>query len=253
MIIINADDFGLSKDINLAIFESFKSGLISSTTMIVNINDSFEDALNYVSSKKISNHQIGLHLNLEEGVPLTQGIRDIDFICNSEGHFFFNFRVKNRFFLDKYVKFCVQEELSAQIEKFIDNLGFLPSHVDSHNHTHTEFAMIRSLLPLMKDFKIQNIRLSRNIGPDIQGFKYLYKFFFNQMLKYYKFNTSDFFGDIVDFKGTKFLDGKTYEIMVHPSFNNQGVIVDLCGNSLHFKLSNLFGLEIPKLSSYKYL
>jgi predicted glycoside hydrolase/deacetylase ChbG (UPF0249 family) len=45
MIIINADDFGLSKPINKAILECFNNKYISSTSMIVNIEEPFKDAV----------------------------------------------------------------------------------------------------------------------------------------------------------------------------------------------------------------
>jgi predicted glycoside hydrolase/deacetylase ChbG (UPF0249 family) len=250
MIIINADDFGLSKDINSAIYEAFQKNLISSTSLIVNINESFNDALNYIISNKISNNNVGLHLNFEEGPPLTNNIRNIHFICNSDGNFYFNFRVINRFFYDNYIISCIKEEIEAQINKYIQYVGNYPSHIDSHNHTHTEFAMINCLLPILKDYKIYKIRLTRNIGDDINLLKFIYKKIFNNKLKANNFITTDFFGDLTDYKNFNFKKKSNVEIMVHPLYNQQKDLIDLCGNSLINKMNVLFGSNVPNLNSY---
>ena len=250
MIIINADDFGLSKDINAAIYEAFQNKLISSTSLIVNINESFNDAKKYIITNKISKDSVGLHLNFEEGFPLTNNIRNINFICNSEGNFYFNFRVANRFFYDKYINNCIQEEIAAQINKFREHIGDNPTHIDSHNHTHTEYAMINSLLPLLKDYKIYKIRLTRNIGDDINFAKLIYKKIYNFKLNFNNFITTDFFGDLIDYKEFNFLKPANVEIMVHPLYNEQKDLIDLCGNSLINKMNLLFGTNLPKLNSY---
>jgi len=250
MIIINADDFGLSNNINAAIYEAFQKKLISSTTLIVNIDQSFKDALNYIISNKISRDKVGLHLNFEEGTPLTQNIKNINFICNAEGNFYFNFRVTNKFFYDNYINNCIKEEIAAQINKFIDHIGDNPTHIDSHNHTHTEYAMINSLLPILNDYKIYKVRLTRNIGKDITFAKYLYKNIFNYKLKLNNFITTDFFGDLFDYKEFNFLKHSNIEIMVHPLYNQEKDLIDLCGNSLNLKMNLLFGYNLPNLNSY---
>ncbi len=253
MIIVNADDFGLSNDINSAIFKSFNQGIISSTTLIVNMNDSFQDALTYVNNGDISKNCIGIHLNLEEGFPLTQNIKNIDFVCNQDGKFYFNFRKKNRFYFDSYIKKCVQEEISSQIQFFKNNIGTLPTHVDSHNHTHTEFASINLLLPVLRDHKIEKIRLTRNIGTDINIFKNIYKKYFNYVIKSNNFISTDYFGDITDFSKFNFREDSNIEIMVHPILNKNFDIVDLCGNNLFNKINTLFKNNIPNFVSYSNL
>ena len=44
MLFVNADDFGLSHEVNMAIVEAFKKGLINNTTIMVNM-PGFEEAV----------------------------------------------------------------------------------------------------------------------------------------------------------------------------------------------------------------
>lgn len=65
-LIINADDFGYCDQRNLGIVESFRNGVISSVTLLVN-------ALKAPQAVQLSKqHEIplGLHLNLTEGCPV---------------------------------------------------------------------------------------------------------------------------------------------------------------------------------------
>jgi len=100
--------------------------------------------------------------------------------------------------MDELDTLCVQEELNAQLTLFKERFGFSPSHIDSHHHIHTEWAIMKCVVGLAKKHQINAIRLSRNIG-DIAGFKKkLYKGVFNKYLRYKGFKTVDFFGDITD-------------------------------------------------------
>jgi predicted glycoside hydrolase/deacetylase ChbG (UPF0249 family) len=45
ILIINADDFGISPQVNKVILNDFKNGLITSTTLLANM-PGFEDAVN---------------------------------------------------------------------------------------------------------------------------------------------------------------------------------------------------------------
>jgi len=65
-LIINADDLGWNPNRDLGIFELFEKNAISSASAVVNGVNSVEA----ISHAKKCKYQIGLHLNLTEGVPL---------------------------------------------------------------------------------------------------------------------------------------------------------------------------------------
>lgn len=62
-LIINADDFGFSKSINAGIIGAYKEGLISSTTIMINMPCA-SDAIS--KWKENSSLGIGLHVNLTQ-------------------------------------------------------------------------------------------------------------------------------------------------------------------------------------------
>ena len=72
--IVNADDFGLNQSVNRAIAESFRNGLCLNTTLIVNMP--YADEAVEIAYKEGFSDRVGLHLNLTEGVPLTEPIRE---------------------------------------------------------------------------------------------------------------------------------------------------------------------------------
>ena len=67
-LIVNADDFGLSKAINFGIVESHLEGIVTSTSMMITM-----PAVKHAKSlaKNIPDLGIGLHLNISLGKPLT--------------------------------------------------------------------------------------------------------------------------------------------------------------------------------------
>ena len=66
-IIVNADDFGISKEVNEGIVKGFQDGIISSTTVMANMPE-FEEAMNL--AKKNSKLGVGVHLNVIDGKAL---------------------------------------------------------------------------------------------------------------------------------------------------------------------------------------
>jgi predicted glycoside hydrolase/deacetylase ChbG (UPF0249 family) len=239
-IIVNADDLGYSTDINKAIIHSFESRLVARTSLLVNM-PGFEDAVRLVHAHPFLLGKVGLHLNLTEGHSLSSRIRSCKPFCDDLGRFIYQ-RQESRFFLPGQVQEIVYEEMRAQMEKAI-RAGIRPTHLDSHHHVHTEWAIMKLMIRLAREYGIRNIRLTRNMGK-VQGYsKLLYKGLFNTYLKHTTgIDCTDYFGDIDDlrsFMGKNPLKGKSFEIMVHPSLDEKQELVDLDGNPLEEKLEIL--------------
>lgn len=250
MIIINSDDFGASKEINLATYRAFQDGLISSASTLVNFRDGLDDAVGYVKSGKIDENAIGIHLNLSEGIPITERARNNDTLCN-EG-LFKGLDAIPRFIMDSDTKKCVYEELDAQINLFKEKFGFLPSHIDSHQHVHTRWAIFSSVGRLAKEHKINAVRISRTLNrPKDYKIKF-YKFLFNSFLRLNGFKVTDDFGDLDEAFYVGIKPNKKYEVMVHSKLSTDGFeIVDLDDIPLKLKLRKLKrGKELP-LVNYK--
>ncbi len=218
--IVNADDFGRTETVNRAIIESFEKGYISSSTIMVNM-PYFDEAVSLARRHKITK-QIGLHINLTSGKPLTEEICKLSTFVSEYGNFnsclFSSYRIK--FFLKPKEKRAVFNEVEAQIQKFLD-AGFTLLHADSHGHVHTFPAIQKVVNKVLKKYGFSSVRISRNLGIKKLPLK-IFKCFVN--LRFSPFsNNTDFFGSMFDvWKQADFLnqrDGVT-EIMLHPNYLN---------------------------------
>ena len=68
--IVIADDFGLSEEVNAAIVEAFDRGLLTGASIIANM-PAFEEACELAAEHGFQD-RVGTHLNLTEGTPLTE-------------------------------------------------------------------------------------------------------------------------------------------------------------------------------------
>lgn len=154
-LIINADDLGISKEVNQKIEECIKLGCITSSTLMANA-PAFDDGVRI--AKQYPQISVGVHLNLIEFSPLTN--RDVftkHGIVGNEGHF-----IEGAIFcitIDEELKNAVFEEWDAQITK-VEQAGLIPSHCDSHQHTHTIPALCDVLCKVLDKHNINHVRLA---------------------------------------------------------------------------------------------
>ncbi|MDQ0227340.1 chitin disaccharide deacetylase [Metabacillus niabensis] len=123
-LIVNADDFGLSRGVNYGIIESHKNGIVTSTTLMVNM----PAAKHAVSlAKKFRTLAVGIHLNLTVGKPIHPNVPSL---VNDKGYFH-----SKKDILNKANVFEIENEFRAQINEFY-RLGLDPTHLDTHHNLH---------------------------------------------------------------------------------------------------------------------
>ncbi|WP_243349643.1 carbohydrate deacetylase [Parabacteroides sp. FAFU027] len=222
-LIVNADDFGFSADVNQAITTVIKQQACSNTTLMVNMPATDEavglSVLNGFSDR------IGLHLNLTDGFPLTDPIRGQKLFCDSDGNFNTGFhRGIHRFYLNKKEEDAVRLEFSAQIEKYL-SYGFDLKHIDSHHHIHTNYSIFKILIPLLRKYEINSIRLTRNMFEEVSWGKNIYKRLLNNKIRQIAV-TSNYLGSISDFEKYRHRIPETsiVEIAVHPVLSEEGIL-----------------------------
>ena len=139
--IVNGDDFGVSRGVNRGILEAHRKGILSSTSLMVDMPAAHEAAL---MSRQASGISIGLHVVLtsEDGEPL------VDFDSP---------------------KVC-QSQLRRQWNRFIDLMGRMPTHLDSHHNIHRDPRLLPLFLELAEE---QNIPMREHSPvryfPDFYG------------------------------------------------------------------------------------
>jgi len=127
-LIINADDFGFSKSINRGIIDSYNEGLISTTTIMINM-PYVEDAIElWKQNKELG---LGLHINITVGIPISDNIPSL---VDNNGVFNYIREWKNHNF--EYID--VYKEVKSQIEKLKQydvNIDHLDCHHNLMNNT----------------------------------------------------------------------------------------------------------------------
>ena len=241
-IIVNADDFGLNRDVNNAIAEAFEKDLIDRTTLMVNMPGASE-AMEIAADKGFAG-RVGLHLNLTSGRPLTEAMASDPVMCNNAGEYTADFarNMRTRFFLPKQTRQNTEAEIRAQMDMY-KKLGGTLWHVDSHHHVHTDPSIWRILKKVFKDYPVTSVRLSRNLYRGGNILMRIYKILLNASIRRRCSNFPRYFGSASDWRdftenGPGPVKKGDTEIMVHPVYDHGGNLADV-------SRGEFFALERP--------
>ena len=226
-VIINGDDFGISREVNKAIAECFEKRILTSTTLMVNMP--FADEAVELAKEQGFYESVGIHFNLTGGTPLTDNIRNMKRFCRKDGTFnaYFQKHTASRLSLTKEELACVAEEAEAQIRKYI-SYGLPARHLDSHHHVHTNLPVWKVLVPLLHKYDFRSVRLSRNLFKRTAPLNAVYKKYYNSGLKKSRFITTDYFGSFKDLQKCRRIlkDNMLLELMLHPMYSESGELYD---------------------------
>ena len=259
-LIINADDFGRHKSINLAVEKAFRKGCLRSTTIMAG-GKFFEHALKVI--QRNPNLGVGIHLTLANGYPILPPEK-IPTLVTPEGIFHENYIE----FLKLYVKGKIeraeiQAELAAQLEK-VQNAGLTLTHFDSHQHLHHFPGILPITLKLAKAANIPAMRVAdtKIFDGSIESFgQIIGRLGLGSLSKFAAHSahtknivTPDHFSGIVagESVNEKFLtkliknleDGTT-EVMLHPGKNNE-ILQKYCNWQHNFE-EELNAVTSPKI------
>jgi len=127
MLIVNADDLGRTVGINDGIFTAHRDGLVTSATLMVGYAAAEPAAAEARRYRKLG---IGLHVALTGGIPILRPERVPSLVdgngrlpAKPEGH--------GDLDADE-----VLAEVEAQLRRFRRLMGRMPTHLDSHHHSH---------------------------------------------------------------------------------------------------------------------
>jgi predicted glycoside hydrolase/deacetylase ChbG (UPF0249 family) len=108
-LIVNGDDFGASRGINLGVIEANEKGVLTSASMMVDRSAS-EEAARLVA--RLPTLGVGLHVVLpSQAAPAV-----------------------------------AEQEVQRQLERFIELSGQMPTHIDSHHHAHRDPRLLPAFL-----------------------------------------------------------------------------------------------------------
>jgi hopanoid biosynthesis associated protein HpnK len=153
-LIINADDFGSSPQVNRAVERAHTKGVLTSATLMTNMSG-FEGAV--AIAKRLPRLGVGVHLNLFKSGPVSD---DSQLKCLVDSRGRFRYSPRTLAFLATFchpVRKAIKIEMSAQIQRFFDS-GLHPTHLDSHKHIHWFSAIYPMVCSLAKIFDIPAVR-----------------------------------------------------------------------------------------------
>ena len=135
LLVVNADDFGFTRDVNAGIVEAHRDGILTATTLMAT-GDAFDDAVRL--AKETPSLDIGCHLVLVQapGLPATipQLVQAV-----------------------ALGRIRIYEELVKQVRRIVD-AGLNPTHLDTHKHTHLLPPVLDAVARISEEFRIPWVR-----------------------------------------------------------------------------------------------
>ncbi|MEK6324379.1 MAG: hopanoid biosynthesis-associated protein HpnK [Acidobacteriota bacterium] len=154
-LIVNADDFGISDEVNEAVIRAFKEGVLTSTSLMVT-GSAFEKAVKLASENP--GLAIGIHLVTVVGKSvLTHS--EIPTLVDEQGNFSNNPTMAGvKYYFSPQARRELRKELAAQFEKF-HSTGLPLSHIDGHVHLHVHPVIFNAALELAVKYGARRMRV----------------------------------------------------------------------------------------------
>ena len=112
LLIVNADDFGISVGVNQGIVQAHLAGIVTSTSLMVD-RPAAEDAVDH--ARQLPDLSVGLHFVEPDDVDIDDAAR-------------------------------LADTLAGQLDRFHQLVGRPPTHLDSHHHVHLEGQRLPSFV-----------------------------------------------------------------------------------------------------------
>ena len=154
-LIFNADDFGISKGVNEAIYRAHTQGVLNSASIMITLKYA-QEALDL--AKKMPNLNIGLHADLTNEKSILSK-EEIPLLIDENGKFkhgFVNLAILS-LIKPNELKIQAKKEIKAQIEK-AHSYGIKLIHLDSHRHVHMIPAIFKACMELCEEYNIPRLR-----------------------------------------------------------------------------------------------
>ncbi|MBI3446553.1 MAG: hopanoid biosynthesis-associated protein HpnK [Magnetospirillum sp.] len=154
-LIVTADDFGRSLQVNDAVEDGHVNGILTAASLMVT-EAWVEDAV--ARARRLPNLGVGLHVTLVDGIPALPPSQIPDLV-DDKGLFTLDLvRLGTRIFLSKAVQAQVTAEMRAQFELFRQT-GLKLAHVDFHHHYHQHPTVFALVLKLAVEYGAPGIRI----------------------------------------------------------------------------------------------
>ncbi|MDD5627558.1 MAG: ChbG/HpnK family deacetylase [Elusimicrobia bacterium] len=142
-IITTADDFGASPEVNEAVVQAHREGLLRFASLMVDAPAAEQAAEAALACRSLG---VGVHLVLCAEDPAAWGLRLLS---------------------DREARAELEASLSGQVDRFL-SFGLVPTHLDSHFNAHVHPAVLPAVLRLARRFAIPRVRWpAGELGPSL--------------------------------------------------------------------------------------
>jgi hopanoid biosynthesis associated protein HpnK len=156
-VIITADDFGLSREVNAAVISTFRNGVLTAASLMV-AGAARDEAASL--AREHPDLDVGLHLVVCRGFSILDPER-LGGIVDYSGRFCQQPVLAGmKYFFDRRIRTRLRDELRAQIDTHLKLVGYL-NHLDGHLNFHVHPAIAALLIDLAVEYRIPCIRLPR--------------------------------------------------------------------------------------------
>lgn len=138
---VNADDFGYTRDVNEGIIAAHRGGILTATTLMAN-GRAFDHAVEL--AKQNPGLDVGCHLVLVGGQSLIDGRE-------------YPHSVRQLIAEIAAGKWKPFDELRAQVERVLA-AGLAPTHLDTHKHTHLLPSVLDAVARVGEEYRILWVR-----------------------------------------------------------------------------------------------
>lgn len=155
-LIVTADDFGMSREVNEAVEEAHRKGVLSGASLVVS-GDAAGDALE--RARRLPDLDVGLHLALY-GAPAQAELAHIGLLLRSSGDGlgYRPIATGALIALSRRAQAQAQREIEAQFQAF-ERTGLRLAYLDGHWHCHQHPFLLRMLLERGRGVGLSAVRV----------------------------------------------------------------------------------------------
>jgi chitin disaccharide deacetylase len=155
-LIVNADDFGMSRGISDGILLAHRFGFLTSASLMVNMPATDYAVERLATAPTLS---VGIHLNICRGRPISPP-HDVPSLVDATGEFHSPPVMIRKLWRCETSTQELETEFHAQI-RWMKSRGLQPTHADSHHHMHIYPTAVSAFARAVAAEGIPSIRASR--------------------------------------------------------------------------------------------